>query len=96
MGRGESSVAGMIEFCRPIVERGAAFLGAFDGEEVLGLAVVDGSFEPKLAWCAFLYVSRRHLVGDPGHRLPGSTVGWFPGFGLAHEPADTPVGLSFE
>lgn len=59
-GTGEFSVAGMMESCRPIVERGAAFLGAFDGEEVLGLAVVEGSFEPKLAWCAFLYVSRRH------------------------------------
>jgi ribosomal protein S18 acetylase RimI-like enzyme len=57
---GEFSVAGMIEFCRPIVERGAAFLGALAREEVLGLAVVDGSFEPKLAWCAFLHVSRRH------------------------------------
>lgn len=59
-GTGEFSVAGMIEFCRPIIERGAVFLGAFNGEEVLGLAVVDGSFEPKLAWCAFLFVSRRH------------------------------------
>jgi GNAT superfamily N-acetyltransferase len=59
-GAGEFSVAAMMEFCGPIVGRGAAFLGAFDGEEVLGLAVVEGSFEPKLAWCAFLYVSRRH------------------------------------
>lgn len=59
-GSGDFTVAGMVEFCRPIVERGAAFLGAFDGEDVLGLAVVDGSFEPGLAWCAFLYVSRRH------------------------------------
>lgn len=59
-GAGEFSVAGIIEFCRPIVDRGAAFLGAFDGEEIMGLAVIDGSFEPKLAWFAFLHVSRRH------------------------------------
>jgi hypothetical protein len=35
------------------------------------------------------------IVGDGGHPLPDSTVGWFPGLGLAHEPADT-AGLSFE
>jgi hypothetical protein len=35
------------------------------------------------------------IVGDGGHPLPGSTVGQFPGAGLAHEPADT-AGLSFE
>jgi hypothetical protein len=35
------------------------------------------------------------IVGDGGHPLPGSTVGQIPGFGLAHEPADT-AGLSFE
>ena len=35
------------------------------------------------------------IVDDGGHPLLGSTVGQFPGYGLAHEPADT-TGLSFE
>ena len=35
------------------------------------------------------------IVDDGGHPLLGSTVGQFPGAGLAREPADT-TGLSFE
>lgn len=60
VGTGPHSVAARIAFCRPIVAGGASLLGAFDGEDVLGLAVVDGSFEPSLAWLAFLHVSRPH------------------------------------
>lgn len=59
-GSGEHSVAGVIEHWQPIVEAGAPFLGAFSGDELLGLAIVDTSFEPSMAWLAFLYVSRPH------------------------------------
>lgn len=59
-GTGEHSVAGFLEDWGPIVADGAAFLGAFDHDEVLGLAILDGSFEPCMAWFAFLHVSRRH------------------------------------
>ena len=31
-----------------------------EAEQLLGLAVIDGSFEPSMAWLAFLYVSRPH------------------------------------
>ena len=59
-GTGERSVAGVIEHWRPIVDAGAAFLGAFDRGRLLGLAIVDGRFEPPMAWLAFLSVSRSH------------------------------------
>jgi ribosomal protein S18 acetylase RimI-like enzyme len=59
-GAGPHSVAHQRAFCADLVAAGASLLGAFDGQEVLGLAVVDPSFEPSLAWLAFLHVSRPH------------------------------------
>jgi hypothetical protein len=65
-GSGEHSVAGMVEHWRPTVDGGANLLAAFDGDDLLGLAIVDGSFEPGLAWLAFLHVSRRRRRGGVG------------------------------
>ena len=45
-------------------------LGAFDSERPIGLAVIDPSFEPQLAWLAFLYVSR------PDRRRSAAQVLW--------------------
>jgi ribosomal protein S18 acetylase RimI-like enzyme len=58
IGSGPHSVAAHIEFCRSVVGRGGILLGAFDGERTAGLAIVDPSFEPPLAWLSFLHVSR--------------------------------------
>ena len=58
---GEHSITKMLEFCTPIVEAGATLLGGFDNdEEVAGLAIVDPTFEPPMAWLALLHVSRPH------------------------------------
>ena len=59
-GSGPHSVAAEIEFCRSIVARGGVLLGAFDAQRTVGLAIVHPSFEPLLAWLAFLHVSRPH------------------------------------
>ncbi len=59
-GAGERSVSGVIAFWEPIVDGGASLIGAFDGQTFLGLAIVDGSFEPGMAWMALLHVSRPH------------------------------------
>lgn len=58
VGTGPHSVAEKVAFCTPLVAGGAALLGAFEGDRVLGMAIVDASFEPGLAWLAFLHVSR--------------------------------------
>lgn len=58
VGTGPYSVAAKVAFCEPIVARGASLFGAFDGERLLGLAIVEAEFEPGLAWLAFLHVSR--------------------------------------
>lgn len=59
-GSGEHSVPHLIAFCRPIVERGGTFLGAFEDDEVLGVAIVEPEFEGTMAWLAFLQVSHPH------------------------------------
>ena len=57
---GEHGVAAQIAFCAPIVDAGAALLGAFESDDLAGLAIVDADFEPPMAWLAWLHVSRPH------------------------------------
>jgi ribosomal protein S18 acetylase RimI-like enzyme len=57
-GTGPHSVAAKVAFCAAAVARGGILLGAFDAEHTAGLAIVDPVFEPRLAWLAFLHVSR--------------------------------------
>jgi len=57
-GSGPHSVAAHVDFCAPLIAGGANLLGAFDDERTAGLTVVDAAFEPRLAWLAFLHVSR--------------------------------------
>lgn len=61
-GSGPFSVTAQIAFCAPLLAAGAILLGAFADDEPhpLGLAVVDPSFEPPLAWLAYLHISRPH------------------------------------
>ena len=58
---GDHSITRMLTFSTPIVEGGATLLGAYtDDDELAGLAIVDPTFEPPLAWLALLHVSRPH------------------------------------
>jgi len=73
-GSGEHSVAGHIDFCAPLLAGGAVLLGAFhdeasDERQPAGLAVVDPAFEPRLAWLAWLHVSRPYRRRGAGRAL---------------------------
>jgi GNAT superfamily N-acetyltransferase len=68
-GSGPHSVTAQIAFCESVVERGGVLLGAFDGERTAGLAVVHPTFEPMLAWLAFLHVSRPYRRRGAGQAL---------------------------
>jgi predicted N-acetyltransferase YhbS len=59
-GVGPHSVAAAIAFCRRAITDGGVLLGCFDDQQVMGVAVLDPSFEGPLAWLAFLHVSRPH------------------------------------
>ena len=59
LGDGAHSVAAKVRFCASVVEGHAGVvLGAFDRERVAGVAVVAPSFNPPLAWFAYLDVNR--------------------------------------
>lgn len=87
-GDGEHSVAVRIAFCEPLVRSGASLLGVFEGETVCGLAVVDGSFEPPMAWLAFLHVSR------PFRRQGVATALWEASVEIAKEAGATSLYVS--
>lgn len=74
VGTGPYSVAAKVAFCTPLLAGGATLLGAFEGDSVLGLAVVDCSFEPALAWLAFLHVSRSDRRRGVASALWGAAV----------------------
>lgn len=59
-GDGEFSVARQIQFCRERVAQGGVLLGAFAGDNLLGLAIIHPMFEPPMAWLSWLHVSRPH------------------------------------
>jgi ribosomal protein S18 acetylase RimI-like enzyme len=74
VGTGPHSVAAKVAFCAPLVARGAGLFGAFEGDDLLGLAVVDCSFEPRLGWLAFLHVSRQFRRRGAASALWGAAV----------------------
>jgi GNAT superfamily N-acetyltransferase len=59
-GLDEHSVQHQIETWRPVLGRGGMLLGAFDGETLAGLAIIEPVFEPGTAWLAFMHVGRPH------------------------------------
>lgn len=58
VGSGPHSIAAHVDFCASLLASGAVLLGAMEKDQALGVAVVDPSFEPRMAWLAFLHVSR--------------------------------------
>jgi len=68
-GGGAHSFEDKIAFCRECLQRGGSLLGAYLGEEIGGLAVVEPSFEPSLARLSFLHVSRPHRRTGVGMAL---------------------------
>lgn len=59
-GDGEFTVESHVRIEEAHVADGAAIFAAVDGDDVGGVAVVDPTFEPPMAWLAFLHVSRPH------------------------------------
>ncbi len=80
-GAGEHSVQEQVDHWRPLVDRGAVLLGAYSGEQFLGLAIVEVAFEPDLAWLAFLHVTRPARRMGVGARLWSEAVRLATAFG---------------
>jgi len=87
-GEGSHSVAAMVGFCRRSLENGGRLLGAYAGEDLAGLAVVEPSFQPPLAWLSFLHVSRPYRRTGVGAAL------WTAAAQMAREAAATRLYVS--
>jgi GNAT superfamily N-acetyltransferase len=85
---GENGLGAKIAFCAPIVAGGAALLGAFEGDDLAGLAIVDPTFEPPLAWLAWLHVSRPH------RRRGAATALWRAAADIARDAGATSMYVS--
>jgi GNAT superfamily N-acetyltransferase len=57
-GSGAHSVVAQVAHWRPVLERGAVLIGAFEGDHLAGLVIVAPDFEADMAWLAFLHVTR--------------------------------------
>lgn len=57
-GRGPYSVAQLVATWQPVVDAGGPLLGAFAGEQLAGLALLQPGLRPGLAQLALLFVSR--------------------------------------
>lgn len=68
-GADEHSLNQQIKHWTPVVNDGGILLGAFDGVQVLGLAIVVPEYEVGLTWLAFLHVSRPHRGRGAGAAL---------------------------
>ncbi|MDP9337046.1 MAG: GNAT family N-acetyltransferase [Actinomycetota bacterium] len=73
-GSGPHSVAAQVDFCASLIADGAVLLGTFDEERPAGLAVVDPLFGTRLAWLAFLHVSRPERRRGAARALWGAAV----------------------
>jgi ribosomal protein S18 acetylase RimI-like enzyme len=56
----EHGLQAKIDFCVACIAAGGVPLGAFEGDEVAGIPILDPDIAPGLAWFAFLHVSRPH------------------------------------
>jgi ribosomal protein S18 acetylase RimI-like enzyme len=69
VGAGEHSVSGIREALVGWSERGAAALGAFDGDRLAGIGLVLPHLRPGIAQLVFLYVSAGYRGRGVGGRL---------------------------
>ena len=57
-GSGPHSVQLHVDTWQPVLEGAGILLGAFEGDELAGLAIAVPEFEPGMAWMAYMHISR--------------------------------------
>lgn len=68
-GTGPNTVNRLIDDLKPILDRGASLVAAYDRDAVAGVAIVEECFEGDLAWLVFLHVSREYRGRGVGSAL---------------------------
>jgi GNAT superfamily N-acetyltransferase len=88
VGEGEHSVAGQRRELERYVEQGAACIGAFDGERLVGIGVVQFHVRRRVAQLAYLHVTSAGRGSGVGSALTAELER------LAREAGDTSMVVS--
>jgi ribosomal protein S18 acetylase RimI-like enzyme len=59
-GDGDHTIASFVKFCRDHLERNGRLYGAFDGENLVGIGLIQHGICEGMAQLAFLHVSNRY------------------------------------
>jgi GNAT superfamily N-acetyltransferase len=68
-GEGEHSVAGQISHCRDHLRRNGRMYGAFDGEKLIGIGIIQERIGEGMAQLAYLHVSSGYRQKGVGGRI---------------------------
>jgi ribosomal protein S18 acetylase RimI-like enzyme len=71
---GEYTVGSMVKFCRDHLERNARLFGAFDGENLVGIGLIQHGIGEGMAQLAFLHVSNGYRRYGIGGRIAGELI----------------------
>ena len=71
---GEHSVAAQIRFCQDHLSRGARMYGAFDGERLAGIGIIQPEIDVETAQLAYLHVSNRYRRQGIGRRITDALI----------------------
>ena len=66
---GPHSVAALVDQWQPVVDAGGVLLGAFEGADLAGIALLGGDVAPGVRQVALLYVSRPFRRQGAAHAL---------------------------
>jgi ribosomal protein S18 acetylase RimI-like enzyme len=68
-GEGDHSVSAQIAFCRDHLEKGGRMLGAFDGDNLVGIGILQFAIRDGVGQLAFLHVSKAYRRQGIGSRI---------------------------
>lgn len=72
-GEGEHTVAEQIEFCKGHLDAGAIMIGAFSGDQLVGIGLLTPELRPRIAQLSYLQVSapyrRQGIASALTHQL---------------------------
>ena len=73
-GEGGYSIAAQINFCREHLSRNGRMFGAFDGDKLVGIGLIQHQVAASTAQLAFLHVSNRYRQRGIGRQIAAELI----------------------
>ena len=73
-GDGDHSVASLVKFCGEHLERNGRLYGAFDGDNLAGIGLIQHGIGEGMAQLAFLHVSNGYRRNGIGRRIADELI----------------------